>query len=257
MAAKHLAIPLFVFGSHCLVAFPGPTDVTSPEGAFLWQTFQLALRGGLGSPTNPAPPNGPVAATPAVLKITELFVDAGIDSIEFRVVQAVPLTGVRILVADTLRYTFPTTPSFNVGDMIVYHAQAVGTDETGGNPTASVDAGATPGYDFWSPGAAITSTDNEIEVTDAAGTHNDYVAYVDGAFGGGQAARVEAHISAGHWTKASGAVATTDLVDSTTDNGGLCMKRRNTGAGTAHTDTNVAGDWSAGACNLGNNENVP
>ena len=235
----------------------GTTDQTGGQAYTLTVSNALRFNDGAALTTTAAAFSG--YATPAAVKITEVYVYTTGDSIEFRVVSAGPLTGMRVYIADTLRYTFPTTPIFSVGDIIVFHAQAAGTNETGGNPLASVDTGATPGYDFWdSPGAAITATDNEIEVKDALGTTSyDYVAYVDGAFGGGQAARVEAHITSGHWTRAAGAVATTDLLDATLDGGGNCMKRKNTGAGTAHTDTNGVSDWLFATCSLGTNDAVP
>ncbi len=196
---------------------------------------------------------------PAVVKITKVFVDDGDDAMELRVTSAGTLTGFRVLEADTLIYTFPTTPTFNVGDIIVVHFQNAGTNEVNGNASEATETGNTPGFDFWDAGAgSVTSTDRELQVQDATMNAIDYVAWVDGAFGSGQSTRVETHISNGEWTKAGGSVATSDLVASSLDNGtGNCMKRRNTGAGTAHIDTNSASDWAGGTCNLGTNDNVP
>jgi len=190
--------------------------------------------------------------SPGTFKIVEVSVDGSADAVEFRCTNAGSIGGFQLYVGSSLRYTFPAA-TFSVGDIIVYHAQATGSDETGGVATG----GLTVGFDFYANGTtAITATDNELRLTDASGTTQDYVPWVEGVFASGQSTRIEAQISAGQWTKASGSVVEADVVDSTIDDGGLCLQRVNTGAGTAHTDTNSRSDWFAGACNLGTNQST-
>lgn len=189
---------------------------------------------------------------PGIFQIVEISVDGSADAVELRCTSAGSIGGFQLYVGSSLRYTFPAA-TFSVGDMIVYHAQATGSDETGGVAAG----GLTTGFDFYANGTtAITATDNEIRLTNAGGTSQDYVPWVDGTFGSGQSARIETQITASQWTKSSGSVVEADLVDSTLDDGGLCLQRINTGAGTVHADTNSRSDWTAGTCALGTNQSV-
>ncbi len=196
-----------------------------------------------------------VLVAPGTFKITEISIDGSGDSVELRCIAGGSIAGFKLNLSNSLRYTFPSA-TFVAGDIIVFHAQAAGTDETGGNPTASGDVGATAGYDFWQAGSSITSTDAEVELTTSGSVSQDYVAWTDGVFGSGQSARVDAHISSSHWTKATGTLAETDLIDSAIDDSSLCLQRVNTGAGTAHTDTDSRSDWIGGTCNLGTNQST-
>jgi Lamin Tail Domain len=196
-----------------------------------------------------------VLVAPGTFKITEISIDGSGDSVELRCIAGGSIAGFKLNLSNGLRYTFPSA-TFVAGDIIVFHAQAAGTDETGGNPTASGDAGATAGYDFWQLGSAITSTNAELEITTSGSVSQDYVAWTTGVFGSGQATRVDAHIASSHWTKATGTLVESDLVDSTLDDGGLCLQRINTGAGTTHTDANSRSDWTAGTCGLGTNQDT-
>lgn len=194
---------------------------------------------------------------PAGLVISEIFIDDSADAVEFRVTSPGYIDGMTIYLSDNLRYTFPNANPFSTGDIIVFHGQAAGTDEASGNAALSGDAGATVGYDFWQSGSAITSTDAEIEIQTALGSTIDYAAWTDGGFGTGQSTRVDVHVSAGHWSKVTGTLAVTDLINSSADDGtNLCLQRINTGAGTAHVDGNGASDWRAGTCVLGTNQDT-
>ncbi|HEU0037559.1 MAG TPA: Ig-like domain-containing protein [Kofleriaceae bacterium] len=209
--------------------------------------------------------------TPAVVRINELNanIGGGCDLIELRVVSGGSMTGYKLtertgaVASGELSFTFP---SFTVAtnDIVVVHMGATSatcnpggaTAETAsiiGEPSATHAGNFDTAFDFWSPDAGLTATDNVFTLFDAANAIMDAVFVSNDPAGALTAAATETAAAtvgqANQWDPALAAyidtVFRTNAVDDLDATGtaatGSSIQRLD------NTDDNNVGDWTTGA----------